>query len=55
MNVFDIVIILLILTFALAGWKRGVIKEVVSLIGIILVFATTNVLSFISELIADTI
>lgn len=38
MNVFDIVIILLILTFGILGWKKGVIKEAISLVGIIVVF-----------------
>ena len=38
MSVFDIVIILLILTFGILGWKKGVIKELISLVGIILVF-----------------
>ena len=38
MNIFDIVIILILLMFFITGWKRGVIKEAVSLIGIVLVF-----------------
>ena len=38
MNIFDIVIILILLMFLIVGWKRGVIKEAVSLIGIVLVF-----------------
>ena len=38
MSIFDIIIILLILTFAILGWKRGVIKEAISLVGIIIVF-----------------
>lgn len=42
MNIFDIAIILILLMFLIVGWKRGVIKEIVSLVGIVLVF----VLSF---------
>ena len=38
MNIFDIAIILILLMFLIVGWKRGVIKEAVSLVGIILVF-----------------
>ncbi|MBR2828551.1 MAG: CvpA family protein [Bacilli bacterium] len=38
MNIFDIVIILILLMFLIVGWKRGVIKEAVSLVGIVLVF-----------------
>lgn len=38
MNVFDIGIILFIAIFAIAGAKQGLIKGVVSLVGIILVF-----------------
>lgn len=38
MSVFDIVIIVLILMFGILGWKKGVIKEAISLVGIILVF-----------------
>lgn len=38
MNVFDIGIILLLVMFFIIGFKRGVIKELVSLIGIIIVF-----------------
>ena len=38
MNIFDIGIILLLIMFFITGFKRGVIKELVSLIGIIIVF-----------------
>ena len=38
MNIFDIVIIFILIIFFITGWKRGVIKEIVSLVGIILVF-----------------
>ena len=38
MNIFDIVIIFILIMFFITGWKRGVIKEIVSLVGIILVF-----------------
>jgi len=38
MNIFDIGIILLFVLFIIIGFKNGVIKECVSLIGIILVF-----------------
>ena len=38
MNIFDIAIILILLMFLIVGWKRGVIKEAVSLIGIVFVF-----------------
>ena len=37
-NIFDIGIILLLVMFLIVGFKRGVIKEVFSLVGIILVF-----------------
>lgn len=42
MNIFDIAIILILLMFLIVGWKRGVIKEAVSLVGIVFVL----VLSF---------
>ena len=42
MNIFDIGIILVLIMFLIVGLKRGVIKEAVSLVAIILVF----VLSF---------
>ena len=42
MNIFDIGIILVLIMFLIVGIKRGVIKEAVSLVAIILVF----VLSF---------
>lgn len=38
MNILDIAIVLILLMFALIGFKKGAIKEVVSLVGIILVF-----------------
>ena len=38
MTILDIVILLIVATFAIAGWKNGVIKEAVSLVGLILVF-----------------
>lgn len=38
MNIIDIGIILVLIMFALAGWKNGVIKETVSLVGLILIF-----------------
>ncbi len=38
MNIFDVAIILIILLFGIIGFKRGVIKETVSLVGLVLVF-----------------
>ena len=38
MNIFDVAIVLIILMFGIMGFKKGVIKEAVSLVGIILVF-----------------
>ncbi|MBE6157193.1 MAG: CvpA family protein [Firmicutes bacterium] len=38
MNIFDIGIVLILIMCAITGFKKGVIKETVSLIGIILVF-----------------
>ncbi len=38
MNLFDVIIILIILMFGVAGFKNGIIKELTSLIGIIVVF-----------------
>lgn len=38
LNIFDIGIILLLIMFIIIGFKRGVIKELVSLVGIIIVF-----------------
>lgn len=38
MNVLDIGIILLLVMFAIVGFKNGVIREVVSIVGIIIVF-----------------
>ena len=37
-NVFDIGIILILIMFVIVGFKRGVIKECVSLVGIIIIF-----------------
>ena len=37
-NVFDIGIILILISFIVVGFKKGVIKELVSLVGIIIVF-----------------
>lgn len=38
MNIIDIGIILILIMSAIVGWKKGVIKETVSLVGIIIVF-----------------
>lgn len=38
MNLFNVIIILMILMTGLVGWKRGVLKEVVFLIGTVLIF-----------------
>lgn len=38
MNVIDIAIVLLILMFGVVGWKRGVFKQVVMTVGILLLF-----------------
>ena len=38
MNILDIVIVLILIMSAIIGFKRGAIKEVVSLVGIIIVF-----------------
>ena len=38
MNLLDIIIILLLLMCAIIGFKRGAIKEIVSLVGLIVVF-----------------
>ena len=38
MNIIDIGVILVLLSFIILGFKRGVIKEAVSLVAIILVF-----------------
>ncbi|MBQ2640057.1 MAG: CvpA family protein [Bacilli bacterium] len=38
MNIFDVAIILIILMFGVVGFKKGIIKETVSLVGLILVF-----------------
>ncbi len=41
MNIFDICIALFLIVFFVAGFKTGVIREVVSLIGIIIVFVVS--------------
>lgn len=38
MNIIDIAIILVLIMFAIVGWKNGVIKETVSFVGLILIF-----------------
>ncbi len=38
MNILDIVIVLILIMSAIIGFKRGAIKEIVSLVGIIIVF-----------------
>ena len=38
MNILDIAIILILVMSAIVGFKRGAIKEIVSLVGIIIVF-----------------
>ena len=38
MNILDIVIVLILIMCAIIGFKRGAIKEIVSLVGIIIVF-----------------
>lgn len=38
MNIIDIVIVLILIMFGIVGFKKGAIKEAVSLVGIILVF-----------------
>ena len=38
MNVLDIGIVLILLVFAIVGFKQGVIRELFGLIGIILIF-----------------
>ena len=38
MNILDIIIILLLLASAITGFKRGVIKELVMLVGIVIVY-----------------
>ena len=43
-NIFDIGIILLLIMFIIIGFKRGVIKELVSLVGIIIVFILSWIL-----------
>lgn len=37
-NILDVAIILILIMFAIVGFKRGAIKEIVSLVGIIVVF-----------------
>lgn len=38
MNIIDIGLILILFMFGIVGWKRGLIKESVSLVGIIIIF-----------------
>ena len=38
MSIIDIGIIIVLICFALVGWKRGIIKEAVSLVGLVLIF-----------------
>ena len=38
MNVLDIGVILILLMFAIVGFKQGVIRELFALVGIILIF-----------------
>ena len=44
MNIFDVGIVLLYIMFFISGFKRGVIKELASLIGIIVVFVLSYLL-----------
>ena len=44
MNFLDIMILFLLFSFFLIGFKRGVIREVVSLLGIIIVFIASYLL-----------
>ena len=47
-NILDVAIILILIMFAIVGFKRGAIKELVSLVGIIAVFNSTD--KFLSSL-----
>lgn len=38
MNIIDIIILIILMTFAVVGWKQGIIKEGVTVIGLIAVF-----------------
>lgn len=38
MNIFDIIIVVILIMFAIVGWKQGIIKEAVSFIGLIVIF-----------------
>jgi uncharacterized membrane protein required for colicin V production len=38
MNILDLIILIVLILFVVEGFKRGVIKEIVSLVGIIIVF-----------------
>ena len=50
LNIFDIGIILVLISFIVVGFKKGVIKELVSLVGIILVFILSwNLKGFIGN------
>ena len=44
MNIFDVGIVLLYIMFFISGFKRGVIKELASLIGIVVVFVLSYLL-----------
>ena len=44
-NILDIIIVLFILMFGIIGSKRGIIKEVVSLVGIVLIFIISAIFS----------
>ncbi len=37
-SIYDLIIVLLLIMFGIVGYKRGVIKEAVSLVGVILIF-----------------
>ena len=50
LNIFDIGIILVLISFIVVGFKKGVIKELVSLIGIIIVFVLSwNLKGYIGD------
>ena len=44
-NILDVAIILILIMFAILGFKRGAIKEIVSLVGIIAVFVISFLFS----------
>lgn len=43
MNILDIIIIFMLLFFAIGGWKKGIIKESVSLAGLVIVFTLSYI------------